>query len=444
MCKGEIINFHLFKEKSARTEQIILDTFGKPLRNKEPDPLETKPETATIGIQTMAVKSFQCLECKMIFKTESLLNKHINNRHSTMKLDAGSQTDDIGLIAEDNFIDEMIEPINIQAKYKQEMKMELLEVDDIELEEMEAMHVDTDDEITEHRSDSQGEYEIIEKIQEGYQCNDCLDIFPEVESFQSHKCPNKVIVHIVDEPSNALDSDNVSENYDEELQDVDRYECYRCHESFDHLEDFTSHRISKDCQQIDFPLKVVQSQRSKADDDYHCSLCHKRFKTNTTYNQHAKLHESIEVVIDCLDCSPCDDCHKIFLLRDKYVQHDCPRKKKNADGEYIDESCTDYQYLEQDTEFSCDECSMDFPNLTTARQHVVTHAKKFICPYDGCGCEYEIWSRFAMHLNAKHVNGKRFQCRFCEIECISFDALQAHYKNDCSEKKFKCSHCGRF
>lgn len=365
----------------------------------------------------------------MLFKTENLLSKHINSKHYTTKANACSQTDEMGLISEESYIEEM--PQSAGA-----MKMEVLEMEDIDMEEL---NVDMDDEASEHKGEIQTEYEILEKIQDEYQCNDCLEIFPEVEAFQSHKCSSKVVVHIVNETCNVLESDQISENYFEEM--IDLYECYRCHATFPNLDDFTAHRNSKHCQKVDFSFKI-QNQRLKVDDYQQCHLCNKRFKTTTTFNQHQKLHESIEVVIDYLDCSPCDDCHKIFLLKNQQVKHDCPKKRKNDDGEYIDESCTDYQYLEQDSEFSCDVCSLEFASLDTAKLHVVTHAKEFICPFEGCGCSYEIWSRFAMHLTTKHLNAKRHQCRFCEIECDSFDLLQAHYKDECPEKKFKCSHCG--
>lgn len=372
----------------------------------------------------------------MIFKTESLLSRHISNKHYTIKTNAGCQTDDMSIMTEDAYIEEL--PESVEISYKREMKLEVLEMDDIELEEM-----DMDDVTSEHKNDLETEYEIIEKVHDGYQCNDCLEIFPQVESFQNHKCPNKVIVHIVNETSNALESDEISESYYEELiHEVDLYECYRCHATFADLEDFTVHRNSDDCQQIDVPFKA-QNQRSKVDEDHHCNLCRKRFKTTTTFNQHQKLHESIVYVLDYLDCSPCDDCHKIFVLKDDQLKHDCPKKKKKInDDDYIDESCTDYQYLE--SEFTCHECSIEFSNFNTAKQHVVTHGKKFSCPFEGCGCNYEIWSRFAMHLNTKHLNAKRYQCKFCEVECESYDYLQAHYKGECPEKKFKCGHCGKF
>ncbi|KAJ6633403.1 Zinc finger protein [Pseudolycoriella hygida] len=432
VCKKEITGFYLFKEKSARTEQILLTAFDKPVKSKE---RKVPPETTSIAIQTMPEHSFSCLECKISFKTEHLLSNHIRQKHST-KRETGIQTDLENSITEDSFIEE--EPI--EFNYKREMKMEALEVDDLDIDDMQP---DMDDAATEQISDTQQDYEMIDKVQDEYQCNDCLEIFPQFDDIQNHKCQNKVIVRIVSETTNPLESDDLSENYFEELiNEVDVYECYRCHATFNTSDDLNLHRNSDDCQPDDSLLKI-QSQKPKVDEDHQCNLCHKRFKTSTTFNQHQKLHESIEIVIDYLGCAPCDDCHKIFLVKDHEETHDCPKKKKSSDGDYIDESCTDYQYLEQDSDFTCDICSMEFPNLNTAKQHVVTHAKEFVCPFEGCGCSYEIWSRFAMHLNTKHLNSKRYQCRFCECVCESFDSLQAHYKDECPEKKFKCNHCDK-
>lgn len=438
MCKTEITNFHLFKEKSARTEKILLDAFDKPVRKKEQRrrssvEATTKPQTATVGSQT-ETESFACSECKTTFKTEIMLSNHISSKHDTDKVETGCQTDEVTIVTEENFIDEM--PELTEVNYKREMKMEVLEVEDLD-----DLNVDIDDMTSEHQSDLHGHYEIVDKEQEEYQCNDCLEIFPLVELFENHKCPNKVIVQIVDE---MVESDDMSDNYGEEmLNEVDFYECNRCHATFANVDEFTSHSNDNDCQLLDFATKG-QHQRMKLEEFHHCNLCKdKRFKTKSTFNQHQKLHESIEYVIESFKCFPCEDCHKIFLTSYDRTQHDCPKKQKNSDGEYIDESCTDYQYLEQEADFSCDKCSLEFTNLNTAKLHVITHAKEFDCPFPDCGCSYEIWSRFAMHLSTKHLNEKQHQCKFCDADCESFDALQAHYKNQCTEKKFKCDHCGK-
>lgn len=437
----QIINFHLFKEKSARTEQILLTAFNLPVRNNELKVAGRTPSTSTIGVQTMKEHPF-CLECNMIFKTETLLSKHISNTHHNVGTDAGCQTEDF-----DSIIDGGIEevPESTEAEYKREMKLESasFEIDDnIEVEEM---HVDIEDELT---ADHQIKYEGRES-QPKYRCDDCLKIFTKMDTLRNHKCLSEVIIRVVNETSDIRESDELSEDYYEELiHEDDLFECVQCHEKFVCMEDFKVHCDNNihhyNCEQCDLSFNDIESfqvHNAKSHDDHHCSLCHKRFKTTTTFNQHQKLHESIEFVIDYLDCFFCDECHKIFLLERNLVKHDCPKRKKSDDG-YIDESCTDYQYLEHDNDFTCEVCSMEFPNLNMAKQHTVTHSKHFTCPFEGCGCTYEIWSRFAMHLGSKHLNAKKHQCRFCEVECDSFDALQAHYKVECPEKKFKCDHCG--
>lgn len=290
MCKKEVTNFHLFKEKSARTEQILLTAFNKPLENKKRKMCldEPKPQTSTIAIQTMSEHLFSCMECKMIFKTENLLSKHINNKHYATKTDTGCQTDDMSL-AEDSYLEEQ-ESIDLENfNYKREMKLEVLE-DDIEMDEY------VDDAVSEHKGGLVTEYEIVEKVQEEYQCNDCLQTFTRVEFFDNHKCPN--ITRMVNETS-TTDLDELSENYYEELiHEVDLYECYRCHANFANVDEYTVHRNSNECQQFELPFKI-SSQKTKVDDDHHCNLCHKRFKTSTTFNQHQKLHESIEIVRNC-------------------------------------------------------------------------------------------------------------------------------------------------
>lgn len=449
-CKKQITNFHLFKEKSSRTEQILLNAFDKPIRDKSKRSAAVeKPPSTTIGVQTNAENLFSCLDCKMVFKTENLLGKHVSGRHAAKKVESGCQTDDVTIMTDDQYIEDM--PVGNVAvmNYKREMKVEALEPDDIDIEELN-MEMDMDDVASEQRSDFDANYEIIEKdhVQDEYQCNDCLEKFPELELFHNHKCPSKVVL-IVNESNAMVDSDALSESYYDEdmIHEVDLYECFRCHATFGHADEYAAHRTANDCEpveQIDVAFDIATA-KLKPEDYHQCSLCKdKRFKTTSLFNQHRKLHESIEIVIDYLDCSSCDDCHKIFLAKVDRQQHNCPKKRRTDDnGDYVDESCTDYQYLENDNDFKCDKCSMEFNSLNVAKLHIVTHAKEFVCPFEGCGCSYEVWSRFAMHLSTKHLNAKQYQCKFCNVECESFDALQAHCKNECTEKKFKCSHCGK-
>lgn len=75
---------------------------------------------------------------------------------------------------------------------------------------------------------------------------------------------------------------------------------------------------------------------------------------------------------------------------------------------------------------------------------MLAHFEKFVCPEAGCGCQYELFGRFALHVQAKHINGESHRCKHCDQQADNFDALQAHLKTDCKERKFECTHCGEW
>lgn len=111
-----------------------------------------------------------------------------------------------------------------------------------------------------------------------------------------------------------------------------------------------------------------------------------------------------------------------------------------------DESCFDYQFLEEggyeDGVYQCGVCLELFDTSDDAKKHIVGHIDKFLCPEEACGCQYDLFARFALHILDKHINGKSHRCKYCETQLDSYDAMQAHLKNDCSERKYDCTHCG--
>lgn len=116
----------------------------------------------------------------------------------------------------------------------------------------------------------------------------------------------------------------------------------------------------------------------------------------------------------------------------------------------IDDSCTDYQFLEDDRDdneykdgaYSCGDCDLSFPTVNELKYHVILHANKFQCPIFECGCQYNQLSRLSIHVINKHINAKLRQCLHSGKPFDSFDELQQHLKIECREKKFQCNHCG--
>lgn len=113
-----------------------------------------------------------------------------------------------------------------------------------------------------------------------------------------------------------------------------------------------------------------------------------------------------------------------------------------------DDSCINYQFLDQGAYengvYQCGVCEESFVTSDEAKLHLVVHMDKFICPEEACGCQYELFARFVMHITDKHINGNSHRCKYCDLHLDSYDAVQAHLKNDCKERKYDCTHCGKF
>ena len=191
------------------------------------------------------------------------------------------------------------------------------------------------------------------------------------------------------------------------------------------------------------------------DEDLLCVPCNKRMKSTAQLRQHSKMHDSMSLIINYLDFFPCHDCCQLFIAKARLAEHNVkehPGKGSKSDlSEKIDESCTDYQFLDEDKQsdfregevYSCGECGQSYQTINELKYHVILHASKFECPIEECGCQYDQMSRLSIHVLNKHINTKNLQCLHCSQAFPTYDDLQTHLKHFCKEKKFKCYECGR-
>lgn len=224
--------------------------------------------------------------------------------------------------------------------------------------------------------------------------------------------------------------------------DDSEYQCDGCNKLFEDEEQLLQH----DCEMNDVN-----------EEDLMCIPCNKRMKSTAQLRQHSKMHDSMSMIIDYLDFFPCHDCYLLFISKDKLNEHNAtshPEKniKESPEiSEEIDESCTDYQFLDDDksTEYkegevySCGECNQSYQTVTELKYHVILHANKFECPIEECGCQYDQMTRLSIHVLNKHINTKNMQCLHCNQQFTTYDDLQNHLKHFCKEKKFKCYECGK-
>lgn len=166
----------------------------------------------------------------------------------------------------------------------------------------------------------------------------------------------------------------------------------------------------------------------------------------------------MSLIIDYMDFFPCHDCCLLFISKEKLCEHNAKvhteKVGKDASNlsDKIDDSCTDYQFLDgdmqteykEDETYSCGECDLPFQTILELKYHVILHANKFQCPDKDCGCQYDQMSRLSIHVLNKHINTKSLQCLHCSLPFQTYDDLQAHLKDSCKEKKFNCPECSKF
>lgn len=242
--------------------------------------------------------------------------------------------------------------------------------------------------------------------------------------------------------------DQIVEHYNE-LHEYFCAECIVVYVSEDELlwHNVEAHKPQKPKSKVT-PSRLPATKRLP---EFRCSHCDKCIRGQLKFDQHIKLHDSMNVINNYITFYPCHQCHIIFLTESEGNAHRTFHEEnddKPAKDQFVDTSCTDYQFLDEDgyddCEYSCGICPAVLTNAADAKFHLVSHSAVFTCPYDVCGCQYDNFGRYTSHIMNKHVNIQDHLCSHCGQQFSSFDELQAHMKLKCSERKFACNHCGKF
>lgn len=251
-------------------------------------------------------------------------------------------------------------------------------------------------------------------------------------------------------------------------QSLDEYECYICALTYIDKQEYLEHCKTHDfycniCCKVFIDENELREHRNEHkespddQDDLFCGPCNKRLRSSAQVEQHTKMHESMSLIINYIEFFPCHDCTLIFVNNERLQEHFAAdhkaeaQKAKKAKLKKIDETCTDYQFLEEEKEeeyqdgaYSCGHCAATYSSATGLKYHVILHSNKFSCPIFECGCEYDQLSRLSIHVLNKHINMSNLQCLHCNDSFSSYDELQSHLRNDCKEKKFNCPECGKY
>lgn len=410
-CKQLLITYYLFKQKSKRTEEALQLTFGNSLT---------------------VVEQVTCSQCEQCFDNEEEFDAHTQNGQCMSSADTTNLLDDLEGIAKcmdgDNQTDDIV--------------FELAEIGENSNESSN----------TQDSSYSQELQPPAKKKAKILSSNECdQSDAPGLSSVK--KLPRRStrsIAQLVEKDATQSEDDDYMEYVDDDDESL------MDHDSADDEDPLLNYQFIRSHSKA--PGELLDSS-SGTKSEFFCVPCNKKLRSSLQVDQHTKMHNSMSMIINYIDFYPCHECRIIFITGEKMAAHmnehhqfDKPSGEKKASNslDKIDDSCTDYQFLEDDRDdneykdgaYSCGDCGLSFPSANELKYHVILHANKFQCPIFECGCQYNQLSRLSIHVINKHINAKLRQCLHCGKPFDSFDELQLHLKADCREKKFQCHHCG--
>lgn len=440
-CKKQIVTFYTFKQKTKRTEESLLSMFA--------------PEANII------TEAAHCAMCNLIFENGDAYIEHVQNEHHDANI--YELENESAKMIRANIKEQEFEIYNIEENS-----------DETEIFTDEQDMLATEDELKVEPTRTLRSRKGASKSTEVIPSNDAKpkrNAKPTNEKPTTSKVVYKTEISDIDENMDTNDSNYEYQTGSESLECP--YECPLCGTQFSEYDEYVQHCKEHDdfqyqcdsCndffinedQYCQHECEVIDKNENENEEDLICVPCNKRMKSTAQLRQHKKMHDSMSLIIDSMDFYPCHECCLLFISKEKLNEHNASEhtekigKDPSDLSEKIDDSCTDYQFLDGELQteykegekYECGECNqLSFQTITELKYHVILHATKFQCPIDECGCQYDQMSRLSIHVLNKHINSKNLQCLHCSQPFETYDDLQAHLKNSCKEKKFNCHECG--
>lgn len=403
-----LISYYLFKQKSKRTEEALQSTFGNSLT---------------------VIEQMTCSQCEQCFENEEEFEAHIQNGQCVSTSDTTNLLDDL------EGIEKSMDGDNNQ---NEDIFFEMPEIGENSNESSNLQDSDSN------------EHEMVKRKPKVSLSNDCDQGDAAGPAKKRPRRSTRLTVQPADKDTTQSEDDDYMDYVD------DDNEFFMDRDSADDEDPLLNYQFLRSHSKA--PAELLENS-SGTKGDFFCTPCNKRLRSTLQVDQHTKMHYSMSLIINYIDFYPCHECRMIFISGEKMAVHMnehhqvdklTHEKKPNNSLDKIDDSCTDYQFLEDDRDdneykdgaYSCGDCDLSLPSASELKYHVILHANKFQCPIFECGCQYNQLSRLSIHVMNKHINAKLRQCLHCGKPFDSFDDLQLHLKADCREKKFQCKHCG--
>lgn len=248
-----------------------------------------------------------------------------------------------------------------------------------------------------------------------FSCNECISQFPSQEELNRHlKTHNQ------------------------------RYQCIKCHESFNSEEEIqahvTQHLINEgniqECKlcnkSFDSPAKLQCHliEHTYQNSEYACIVCLKVFKNASEIQTHSFEHDPDARLYHC------SECNKKFFFSAELENHVFQHKAKSLNSSNTSNAVSKSPNINhKTTSFACDKCDKEFTNPTNLNNHKKIHEKRdqnYKCSLCTESFDSMAWLQqhfFSCHSN-EDLNKEKpiYKCSECDEEFACESSLQGHMR----------------
>lgn len=273
----------------------------------------------------------------------------------------------------------------------------------------------------------------------------------------------------------------------DELNESNMFSCSKCNIQFDSVKSFHEHQ-----QQL-HPKETTNKIKRNRVKKHFCDLCLINICGQNRFELHIEMHKkTLPILLETIYYFQCGTCRQLFLEQSDLFDHkDCKDEELNVENvnyENIVESystdienchnkiltCEKHEedqykcklcdfifdnqfnsvikhfiedHPETDLETSdnralqCSICKTFIKNAKEAMAHMfILHLNSFSCPIDGCGNEYNTFSKLSVHIERLHLNDQHI-CKHCMGVFESSQELSIHLRENCVRRVLTCSIC---
>ncbi|XP_038150145.1 zinc finger protein 502-like isoform X1 [Cyprinodon tularosa] len=236
------------------------------------------------------------------------------------------------------------------------------------------------------------------------------------------------------------------------------FHCSQCDRTFQHSWDLAKHESKHHGVPISFCCQLcggsfanlraltVHHKKSHSEESQLpqiCSICSRRFPTNTELLEHRKSHITTKRYI----CQQCGDGFDTLLARSQHRQlHQVKRQFKcpHCDKTYTRRSDVKRHLSKHTGErpYQCNQCNKRFPVRFMLVKHLRVHTgeRPFQCSH--CSKRFTLVSVLARH-ERMHTGEKPFLCSQCGKGFLSQGELSKHHRSHLDERPYSCSQCDK-